>query len=70
MRFEKIGDLGYLKFQAQMPNNTALAIYFGDILKDQSHPRDGILFYSNAGKNITELDDETAENQKKSGKTP
>ena len=41
-----------------MPNNTALALYFGDIKNDEGHPRDGILFYSNAGKNITETDKE------------
>lgn len=42
-----------------MPNNTALALQFGDMIKDTDHPRDGILFYSNAAKNITEIDDET-----------
>lgn len=47
-----------------MPNNTALAIYFGDLKNDKGHPRDGILFYSNAGKNFTELDLETAETGK------
>ena len=30
-----------------MPNNTALAIYFGNTLKDINHPTDGILFYAN-----------------------
>ena len=54
-----------MKFQATMPNNTALALYFGDIKNDEGHPRDGILFYSNAGKNITETDIETEETGKK-----
>ena len=51
-----------------MPNNTALALYFGDIKNDEGHPRDGILFYSNAGKNITETDKERVIETEETGK--
>ncbi len=51
-----------------MPNNTALALYFGDLLTDQSHPRDGILFYANAAKNTVETDIQTAAEKEKEAK--